>query len=741
MLGLIVLLLAFVPTASAESTPEKRTILALFQGGSERPARFSRAHVYATMPLHHLGLKVYYHDIRTSLPDLSTMPDLRGVLTWFSENVAEPELYSAWATRAMAEGIPFAILGDMGISGASDAARSKFLNGIGLSDNGRFRLLTHRLNPKISDPNMIGFERPFVPPYQGFAELTAMSDSNVKVHLSLGGPNNDEYVLVATGPGGGVAIGGSTHVLNEETGRGRWILNPFNFFERTFKTKSLPKPDATTLVGRRIYFSHVDGDGWRNGSDVAGYRDDPRGATTALLDKVFKAYPDLPVTIAPISADLDTAFFGTQRDHELAREIFALPHVEAASHTHTHPFAWNFFQSYSFSDEQKIIGRQPKLEEGGSRASQLFARMARRKPAASQIISEGGENEENFVPRAYTPGPFDLQYEISGSASAIGALTPTGRPVGFIQWSGNTVVFKQAIDLTRNAGMRNINGGDTRLDPEFASLLHVAPLASTAAGVVQPFAQMSNENTYTELWSRRFYGLSFLKETIRNTGRPIRLKPVNVYFHNYSGEKTPALAALLTVLDDVRIQELAPIRASRYAAIIDGFFSLKLDHLGADRWQVSSRDGLNTIRFDKAVFKAVDFHKSVGVIGQRHTHGSLYVALDPNVADAVIQLRSADRADIAPQSTATYLIHSRWNVAGVSRRGGGFSFRADGYGLGDFSWHVAPKTKYDIDFTDSAGNTSALAATADAEGTLSFTIDHPGIAGIQVDVRPREGGT
>jgi hypothetical protein len=46
----------------------------------------------------------------------------------------------------------------------------------------------------------------------------------------------------------------------------QWLINPFEFFRRAFATDAIPKPNTTTLSGRRIYYSHIDGDGWRNGS-------------------------------------------------------------------------------------------------------------------------------------------------------------------------------------------------------------------------------------------------------------------------------------------------------------------------------------------------------------------------------------------------------------------------------------------------------------------------------------------
>src|SRR3546814_6505229 len=37
---------------------------------------------------------------------------------------------------------------------------------------------------------------------------------------------------------------------------------------------------------------------------------------------------------------------------ELAREIFARPNVEPASHTYSHPFQWGFFRNYDPASEK-----------------------------------------------------------------------------------------------------------------------------------------------------------------------------------------------------------------------------------------------------------------------------------------------------------------------------------------------------------------------------------------------------
>jgi len=53
------------------------------------------------------------------------------------------------------------------------------------------------------------------------------------------------------------------------------VLDPqsVRLLETGDEDERLPVPDVTTLDGRRMYFSHIDGDGWNNISEIEGYRE------------------------------------------------------------------------------------------------------------------------------------------------------------------------------------------------------------------------------------------------------------------------------------------------------------------------------------------------------------------------------------------------------------------------------------------------------------------------------------
>ena len=105
-----------------------------------------------------------------------------------------------------------------------------------------------------------------------------------------------------TGPNGGFVVGQFAvyeHYESELSFR-QWYVNPFEFFKACFGIADFPRPDTTTIAGRRIYYSHVDGDGWLNANETPGFQQNPPLSSEIIMREVVKPYPDLPVTIGPL---------------------------------------------------------------------------------------------------------------------------------------------------------------------------------------------------------------------------------------------------------------------------------------------------------------------------------------------------------------------------------------------------------------------------------------------------------
>ncbi|HYH38320.1 MAG TPA: hypothetical protein VD860_08885 [Azospirillum sp.] len=725
---LLLLLLTAVP-AAAQTVP--RTVLALYDGREEPKIKQSRIHSMAEMPLNHLGLTVAYWDVANGLPDPAAYPDLRGVVTWFaSEPFEDPAAYVAWLGTVLDRGVRIAVFGQYGVRAARGgkampmALVNRFLRHFGLFDDEGYSDLTYRSRAVVQDPALVGFERGLDGVLPGYPRLRLV-DGRFTSHLIMrraDDPATDSHLIV-TGPSGGLVTEGYARFFDPESLRKRWIIDPFAFFRRVFATDDLPKPDVTTLSGRRMYFSHIDGDGWRNVTEVKPYADQSRIAAEVVLKEAIEAHPGLPVTVAPIVGDLDAAWKGTPQALDVARRLFALPQVEPASHTWTHPFFWGFFKDYDPSKEAEFKDR------GATRKGGFLSRF--RKSDSDDHYENVGEVAESApgadigryaVPRAFLQAPFDLGQEIGGSLDYFSRLAPDGKPARLIQWPGDTSPFEAAVAETRRVGARNMNGGDTRYDAEYPSLTSVSPVGVPVGGERQIYSATSNENTYTDLWTGRFFGFQNLIHTVRGTETPVRLKPFNVYYHMYSGQKLASINALKKNLAFAEASELAPVTASTYAAIADGFYTTRLVAEGPGRWRVVDRGDLATLRFDRAVFRGVDFGRSVGVIGQRHHQGSLYVALDPAVAEPVVALADIDRADADPAAPRPYLVHGRWALAGLSVGEGGFTARAQGFGPGAMVWRVPGPGRWTVTAERDGRTLWRGAADTDADGRLTVTV-------------------
>jgi len=742
---LAVLLLAVALPAGAQTVP--RTVLALYDEAEEVKLKLSRIHTMAEMPLNHLGLTVVYWDVGKGLPDLAQYPDLRGVVTWFASSPFEdPHAYVDWLDAAAARGARVVSLGQLGVRAARDGRRmpmalvNRFFARFGLRDDDGYSDLTYRSRPAWADPAMIGFERDLGGVLPGYPKLSKI-DGRFTSHLVMrrgGDPATDSHLIV-TGPSGGFVVEDYARYYDAEFIRRRWIIDPFLFFRLAFATDDLPKPDVTTIAGRRLYFSHIDGDGWRNVTEAEPYAKQKLLAADVVRKEAIEAFPDLPVTVAPIVGDLDQDWRGTPQAVEAAKRLLALPQVEAASHTWTHPFNWGFFKDYTADKEEVFESRAEKGKEGG-----LLSRLLpRRKEADYEVVGEAAEAEapaggpdigRYAVPRAFLQAPFDLTQEIGGSLSYIEKLAPVGKRARLLQWSGDTSPFEGAVAEARRAGARNMNGGDTRFDAEYPSYTSVSPVGVPVGGERQVYAAGSNENTYTDLWTNRFYGFQNLAATVRNTGTPIRVKPFNIYYHMYSGQKPGSINALKKNLQLARDSELAPVTATAYAGIAEGFYTTRLVANGERRWRVRDRGELATLRFDRALFTAVDFAGSTGVLGQRHHQGSLYVALDPAVAEPVVALTDTDRADADPPAPRPYLVHGRWPLAGLAVEGEGFRVRAQGFGAGAMVWHVPNPGRYAVVAERDGRELWRGTAEAGADGRLAFTVEADAVAPLTLRV-------
>ena len=708
----ILIVLFFWGTGSAATQPTvPRTILTFYDSKENSDIRTTRIHRYLEMAINHLGLKFKYLDINKPLPDLKDLEDIRGVFTWFNTDyMPDPPGFLSWADQLMDKKIKWVIFGLTGVVSDFQGNQTplplinRFLGRLGLQTQENWKNVTYDVKLKFTDKQMVEFERPYTGILPPFLKIYRVDETATTfLSASWGKDLATTSDLIVIGPQGGYAAPGYYISGNEEFHQ--WYLNPFEFFRRAFATDDLPKPDTTTLSGRRMYYSHIDGDGWRNETEIEGYRDTQKLSAEVVFNEALEPFPDLPVTLAPIAGDLDPKWYGNEEALDLARKMLALPQVEAGSHTYSHPYFWEYYKDYKAEKEWGQF--LAKKEKPDSLIAKRFAPfLPAKKNQSGQAAKKKSKEKDNPIPkiynypRAYLDYPFDLDQEIIGSIEFINKLCPPGKKVKVLQWSGDTSPFPAALAKTRQIQVMNINGGDTKFDSEFPSQSWVSSVGFQNEDQLQIYASLSNENTYTELWQNNYSGFQNLITTLKSTESPRRLKPFNLYYHMYSGQKTASLNALVKNLKYAQSQEIAPVATSHYAQIAEGFYSTRFVPLGPQRWRIENRGRLQTIRFDDAAGLAVNTEKSQGVIGQRHFQGSLYVSLDEARKNPVIALKIFSPGEKLPTAAQPYLVQGRWHISNLEfPRKHQATFTAQGFGDGEMVWKVPEPGQYEFNLS------------------------------------------
>lgn len=717
----------FCPCFSQTEVP--RVVICPYDHKKTPDTFFTNCHNFAEMPLNHLGLKVEYVDFNQPLPNIADRQDVIGVLSWLHDEakVPNPQEYVQWIIEAVDRGKKFVLIGNPGFDvykgNISQTRANQLWRKIGLEDEGDAFWEFTRLDFHSVDEEIMHFERTLHRAQFPLKNLKKVSDDLVP-HLTWkkeGGGH--EVIMVSTHPQGGYADEKHFILYNTEDSINLsyryWYINPFTFFKKAFGTDRVPKLDTTTLAGNRIYYSHLDGDGWNNLTEVEPYSKLITLSSEVIYSEIFLKYPHLPATVGPIGADIDLTWEGSLRSHAIAKEMFALPYIKPAVHTYSHPFDWKFFAKFATKPQTE---RQLSCEQSISKQQNLVEKFFDAIDGEDEDCHLEDFNPDYDQPRAFDQRPFDLHMEVNGAVDLVNEICPKEKPVTLYIWSGDCRPFPEAIAKTREAGVWNMNGGDTRLDELYNSVAWVTPLTRQAGGQLQVYSSNSNENTYTDLWKRKFYGFIGLIDTFKNTESPIRLKPMNVYYHIYSGQKRASLEALRNVLDYVSTKPCVPIHADEYARLIEGFVSGKIFQEGEMSYVIEERGNVQTVRFDVGTAYGVDYAQSKGIVGHCVYQESLYVYLDEGNERPLIAIKQGESSNF-------YLEHSRWRVRNLRRGKESISFDTFGFGKGEMEWVVPKEGEYEI----IAGDVNAKIASKN--NRLKFMSGQDAYKPIRVEVR------
>ena len=529
---------------------------------------YADIHRLAAMPVEYLGYVPVYHDLATGLPQGPLQGRYAAIIAWLGGLEATPG-YADWLLARKREKVPFLLLGEPGFAPETDFLAILGLEGINPDSSGPWR-------PK-EQAAWIGLEAPITPRLQRVTGVLPLPGSANRVHLLLQDDQNHELAGVVTGPWGGLAI--SPWVVETSfDNRNLWLLDPFVLLEKALRLPELPMPDVTTLNGRRLWMNHIDGDAFVSRAETRGR---PLAAE-AILDRILSRYR-VPHTVSVVEGEIGPEGLYPADSPELeslARRIFALPHVEAASHSYSHPFEWGRFRE--------------GLSAGGGITLPI-------------------------------PGyRLDLRRELLGSLDYVNGLLPAGKQARVFLWTGDCLPPERAVALLDEAGYLNMNGGDTVIRKALPLLDAVSPMGLPLGNHLQVYAPVSNENNYTNKWQGPFWGFRRVIETFEMTDQPRRLKPIDIYYHFYSGTKAASLRALEQVYTWVEKQETTPVFVSEYIPLVKEFRNISLARRPDGRLQYRGIRALRSLRLLKG---GIDRDRSQGLAGTRRLHDGLYLHL------------------------------------------------------------------------------------------------------------------
>jgi len=549
-----------------------RRVLLLYKSNDEGYLGVQDAAVLVAPVLEWLGYAVDYADVRRTLPAGKLAGRYAGIVTLLPESVESTDAYRRWLLEQIAAGVRIAFLEGFGFD--PDA---QFLSRLGLAPASATARGPMRI---VTSTKHFGFEAPLRPRLHERPPVVATRD-DVRPLLRIADADGATWDGAVIGPWGGAAF--LPYVIEDRLEQERrWIIDPFELLKDALALPPIPAPDVTTEGGRRILTAHVDGDAFVS-------RVERRGApftAQVILEEILERYR-IPHTVSIVEGEVGPAGMYPQHTEKLedfARRIFALPHVEMASHTFSHPFEW----------EDAEAGRR-----------------------------------DGHVPHLPIPGyTFDLQRELAGSVEYIDGLAPKGKHVKVLLWSGSCSPSERAVALSQKLGLFNVNGGGATRTRDLPSLTRGSPMGiPKGGGVYQVFAPIENENVYTNDWLGPFDGYRHAIETFELNDTPRRISTISIYYHFYSAAKTASLRALEQVYAWALAQETTPLYLSEYAAKVLAFQEASLARrLGTSTWELGGLGELRTVRVDP-VLGWPDPSSSIGVAGLRDVRQGRYVHL------------------------------------------------------------------------------------------------------------------
>ena len=542
-------------------------------------------------PLEHLGYEVVYHNVGLQpLPD-SLAADFAGIIIDGEIDIppAHQGDIAEWLVQQQTKGQKLLFTGSFPFS--EEDALDKLRGSLGV--RGTVKPVPRVSNLKLAyvDDSLMNAETKVTAKSHEFRDLR--SPDKARVFVAETGLDEDgdevrsEPVFLCSW--GGVWLEPFI-VLRASEDHSLFYADPYKFLAAWLGSTDLfPAPDPSTRDGRRVFYSHIDGDGFPTPAEFGGHPI----CGEIIRDRILKVFP-LPVTVSFVEADLRAEVDGLEshdaaKFQEIARSILALGNVRTASHSYSHPYVW------FASDPNPGVYDEINLP---LKPSALYPRILANR-------------------------------EVRGSIDYINQkIAPLEKPVEVFLWSGNCRPGVEALRACREMGIENLNGGNTIISHLYPGLAGVAPRLMPWGEEIQIHASNQNEFMYTSGFNGPFFGgFANVIDTFECTETPRRLKPVNVYYHFYTGQHLSSLRAMEKIQRWVLSHPLHSLTTLQFAKLTRDSYSTKIFDLGPRHWMMQNAGLLRTYRLPAYLGKP-DLEHCHGITGWTVTGDQMYLHTD-----------------------------------------------------------------------------------------------------------------
>lgn len=341
-------------------------------------------------------------------------------------SAGQQRILAAWLPSLRSKNIPLLLTG---MPWTDSTARQLVMQHLGLGGRAQPAPRLVKTNVAAMDSTLLRVNTKITSRTLGFLDLEAPVGSHIVLALrgqdAMGAEHRFDQAFLTTWGGAWIdpAAEASTSQLDLPAFLAQWLGAGHD----------MPVPDTTTREGRRVFYSHIDSAGFSTPSTLPGF---PL-CSEVMRDRILDRYL-LPVTVSVCEAGVRAWLPGQQaaeagRLEHIARSIFEMPQIQAASNSFSRPSQWT-----------------------------------------AGIDISGRLNNHAQTTR------HDMEREIAGSMSYIHRnLLPSGKDVSLMLWPANATPTSEALSYCRSMNVESLpsaSSGDPAATASFRAL-RMEPLA------------------------------------------------------------------------------------------------------------------------------------------------------------------------------------------------------------------------------------------------------------------------